>query len=378
MRAQSLCFVAGLGVLLVAACANSGKNDGFLPPAGTGGASGPRGGGSGGATGSGGSGTGNGSPDASSTPGDGGGGAGPSTDPRVNVDLVWKSSGCGKDLPANQQPTTPGQRQGYTEYHVMQTGATLAATDPSKAVDRLFWIRVPANYDKNKAYRVVYIGQGCGGGNGRDNTWTLFDESRGGSEQAIYVAMALPPNNPNGACYDNEAGASSQEWEAFALFHAVVESKYCADNNRVYIAGYSSGGWVANMWGCYFAGIPDPPRKFAPNFRLRGQASVTGGLPAIPQCNGRVAGIWIHDAGDTANVIAGSYAARDRVLAANGCAGSPTAPWAPMSDVCVQYTACPKEFPVVFCTTNGQGHGDQPTRALPAFAKFFDMMGPMP
>ena len=255
---------------------------------------------------------------------------------------------------------------------------SLAATDPSKAVDRLFWIRVPANYDKNKAYRVVYIGQGCGGGNGRDNTWTLFDESRGGSEQAIYVAMALPPNNPNGACYDNEAGLSSQEWEAFELFHKTVESKYCADNNRVYIAGYSSGGWVANMWGCYFAGIPDPPRKFAPGFRLRGQAAVTGGLPAIPPCNGPVAAIWIHDAGDTANVIAGNYAARDRVLAANGCAGSPTAPWAPMSDVCVQYTACPKQYPVVFCTTNGQGHGDQPTRALPAFDKFFDMMDPMP
>jgi hypothetical protein len=45
-----------------------------------------------------------------------------------------------------------------------------------------------------------------------------------------------------------------------------------------------------------------------------------------------------------------------------------------MADVCVQYTDCPKEYPVVFCTTNGQGHNDQSNRAIPGFKDFFDMM----
>jgi poly(3-hydroxybutyrate) depolymerase len=183
---------------------------------------------------------------------------------------------------------------------------------------------------------------------------------------------------PNGACYDNRAGLASQEWEDFQMMHDVVQAAYCADNNRIEMAGYSSGGWVANMWGCYFGGIPTPPRKFAPNYALRARASVTGGLPAVPPCSGPVAGIWIHDAGDTENVIKGSYDARDLTLKMNNCANSKTMPWPGMPDVCVQYVDCPKEYPVVFCTTNGQGHSDQPSRAIPGFKKFYDMLKPTP
>jgi hypothetical protein len=293
---------------------------------------------------------------------------------------VWKSSGCGKALPPTQVPTTPGQRTGYTEFHVQQTGATLAATDLSKAVSRQFFVRVPADYDVNKAYRVVYITQGCGTLNaGRDATYPLFSESLGGTEQAVYVAVSLPPNMPNNTCYDNRAGMSSQEWEAFDLFHNFVESRYCVDNNRIYTAGYSSGGWISNMWGCYLAGIPTPPRKFLPKWALRGRASVTGGIvDGNPPCNGPVAGIWIHDAGDMENVIAGSITALNSALKMNKCEGSPTVPWTglPAGVGCKQYTACPKEYPIVFCTTTGLGHQDQQNSAVPGFKKFFDLMNP--
>ena len=51
----------------------------------------------------------------------GGAGSGDSKD----LDKPWPSSGCGKPLPANQVPTVPGSRTGYTEYTVMETGATL-------------------------------------------------------------------------------------------------------------------------------------------------------------------------------------------------------------------------------------------------------------
>src|SRR4029079_8900039 len=111
-------------------------------------------------------------------------------------------------------------------------------------------------------------------------------------------------------------------WEAFDLVHSYVQSHFCVDNNRVFAAGYSTGDALANMWGCYFGGIPDPPRKFAPKFRLRGHAGVAGTLPAtLPICNGPVAGLWIHDTGDTAAPIQGDLNARDRVLMTNGCAG---------------------------------------------------------
>lgn len=291
---------------------------------------------------------------------------------------VLKSSGCGKPLPANQVKTIPGSRTGYTEYHVKQTGDSLNGIHQEKAVDRQFFVRVPVDYDPNKAYRVVYIYQGCSANANEGNTATypLFNEAQGGTEQAIYVAVSLPPNHPNNNCYDNRAGVDSQEWEAFQMFHDKVESTYCVDNNRIFQSGYSSGGWVANMFSCYFGGIPSPARKFLGKYALRGRAATSGGLipDNMPDCNGPVSALYLHDAGDTTNLIAGSKLGLDNTLMQNKCTGSQTSPWPGMSDVCVQYTDCPKEYPVVFCTTNGQGHNDQSNRAIPGFKKFFDMM----
>ena len=94
-----------------------------------------------------------------------------------------------------------------------------------------------------------------------------------------------------------------------------------------------------------------------------------------------MAAIWIHDAGDSGNPISGNQSALARVLKMNGCVGSPTAPWHPEIDslkgVCVQYTACPPDYPVVFCTTNGLGHADDHERAIPAFNLFFNQLNPL-
>jgi poly(3-hydroxybutyrate) depolymerase len=312
----------------------------------------------------------------------------------TGINAVLPSSGCGKEVPANQVATKPNTPKGYTHYTVMGTGETLAANIPQKAGPRTFWVRVPADYDVNRPYRVVYIGQGCGGYESANlSTLQLFKESLGGTEQAIYVALDIPKDMANMDCYDNRDGPTSQEWEAFQLFHDVVESKYCVDNNRIYVAGYSTGGWLANMWGCYFAGdgmnpagTPGTPRKFAPKYHIRAQAAVTGGEPANqPPCNGPVAAIWIHDAGDAPNPISGSMSALARVGAMNGCdtkydSTTNKRVWhpeyTPLGDVCKTFTGCNENYPVVFCTTNGRGHDSQSERAIPAFRTFFDQLEP--
>lgn len=337
-------------------------------------------------------------------PNGGSGGSGTAQD----IDKPWKSSGCGKMLPEGTQSTIPGSRTGYSRFTVTQTGATLGADQPTKAGEREFYVRVPADYDNQKPYRVVYIGQGCGAQNaGKTNTYPLFNEAQGGTEQAVYIGLSVPDNDANPGCYDNNSGAESQEWEAFELIHTFVEGNYCVDNNRVYVAGYSTGGWLSNMWGCYFAGTPSPPldqpdvtaglneRKFSPKWGIRGHANVTGSLPPNqPQpCNGPAAGFWIHDAGDKSNLLATNVEALELSLKTNGCKGSyedgPKKPWQPAEDIpgleggiCQEYTDCPadiaRKYPLVFCTTNGLGHGDQSSSAIPAFTKFFDLMNPTP
>jgi poly(3-hydroxybutyrate) depolymerase len=318
----------------------------------------------------------------------------------------WPSSGCGKEKPADQVETIPGTRTGYTEYHVTQTGATLGTVDPSKAGERQFFVRVPFDYDQSRPYRIVYVGQGCGAQHaGKTNTYPLFNETQGGSEQAIYVGVSVPDNAANPGCYDNNSGPQSQEWEAFDLMHTLIESKFCVDNNRIYVAGYSTGGWLSNMWGCYFGGTPSPPldapdvaaglteRKFSPKWAVRGHANVTGSKPdnqPVP-CNGPSAGFWLHDALDGSNLIATNIAALNLSLQTNGCTGNykdgPKQPWAPaekimglQGGICQEYTGCPaetaKNYPLIFCTTSGLGHADQASSAIPAFTTFFDLMDP--
>lgn len=327
--------------------------------------------------------------------------------PAVGVNAVLPGAGCGKPLPADTPPTVPGTPRGYKQYTVIGTGVTLAGTLPDKAGPRTFWVRVPADYDPQRPYRVVYVGQDCGApGSANTATLPLYDESLGGTEQAIYVAMDLPTHGASQGCYDDRDGLASQEWEAFQLFHDFVDANFCVDNNRLFVAGFGSGGRLANMWGCYFAGEGTNPaggtgaRQFAARFHIRGQAAVAGGEPAEqPACNGPVAAIWIHDTNDQVNILSGNLDALARVGRMNGCNTTydrttsvtttsttllnPTLtnqePWHPELELlqgCFRFKGCPEGYPVVFCTTEALGHTDQRERAATAFKVFFDELAP--
>jgi poly(3-hydroxybutyrate) depolymerase len=202
---------------------------------------------------------------------------------------------------------------------------------------------------------------------------------------SIYVAMNMPPTGlpPIGKdCYDNTEGAKSLEWDFMGRVATEVQNKFCIDESRVYVSGYSSGAWVANMFGCYVAG-KDAARKFGPGISVRGQASVTGGpvLPEVP-CGGKVSAIWIHDSDDKENIIGGNQATSlPRVLKVNGCTGGtagPTEAWgtsaAQLKNFCKRYTACPAEYPVIFCATSGSGHSAQDNLAIPGFIEFENLM----
>src|SRR4029079_12851239 len=100
---------------------------------------------------------------------------------------------------------------------------TLAGPQPAKVGPRTFWVRVPADYDNTRPYRVVYNGEGCGSyGDAASSTFPLYKEAAGGNEQAIYVALDIPTDNANMNCYDTRDGPAWQEREAFELLHSGV------------------------------------------------------------------------------------------------------------------------------------------------------------
>jgi hypothetical protein len=297
------------------------------------------------------------------------------------------SAGCHKPV---SQPL--GQYQRF---------ALQVSCEAEDARDRLYYVRLPPGYDPNRAYRTVYLGPGCGPPqDSLPNTPKAYVMQTASDPDAILVAMEQGfynkaeynrsdcSDSPDAGssllchyCFDDGAGTTcpgSVEYGYFDLLHKQIESDYCVDTDRQFYAGYSSGGWMAHQLGCQFPDV------------LRAQASVTGGLPldirngTKPCVDHPIAAFLIHDAMDPSNPYSGSILALERLLALNKCAGGTTmatAPTAPYTITarpntatfnCVQYTGCPAEYPIVFCTSMGLAHDSQASAAVPGFWEFFD------
>jgi hypothetical protein len=295
------------------------------------------------------------------------------------------SAGCGK--PAIQ---ALGQ---YKEFSLT------VECEGNNARDRLYYVRLPPNYDPARSYRTVYLGPGCGPPQDLVGESKVYPMQTVSDPDAILVAMeqgfynkaeyssANCTTTAAGGdsttlchyCFDDGAATTTPESFEYAYFdrlHKQVENDFCVDKTRQFFAGYSSGGWLAHQLGCQFPDV------------LRAQASVTGGLPPVIRDGVKtcvdhpIAAFLIHDAQDTANVYAGSVAALERLLQLNKC-GAPMRS-APTEEYtiagvpnnadfnCLRYTGCPAEYPIVFCTSRGKAHGAQTTAAVPGFWQFFE------
>jgi hypothetical protein len=331
------------------------------------------------------------------------------------------SAGCGK------APPTPVGMVGTTQFGKFSllpvTGQSyISYSQPPTALNRLYYVRRPANYDPNRPYRVIYVGPGCGPAQDTiTNTKGLpIDGVTGAADNAIFVQMEqgsynpalynpanCRPGNTSGCnassayCFDDWAYVPANtipdsttsvavERAYFDALHKAIEADYCVDRTRQFFAGYSSGGWLAQQLGCWFPDV------------LRAQANVTGGLPPNIQTNTTgannycvdhpIAAFLIHDALDASNFFSGSVDAAARLFRLNRCTGTFVTPPRPDSTAqlpsglalysvtgapngtnfrCYQYTTCPATAPIVFCVSLDGMHNDQQNRADPAFWEFF-------
>jgi len=391
-----ICLALGLAQ---AGCGSSGGMNGFI-----------NGGNSGGVGGSGGSNT-----DASSN-----------KDTASGSDAVAASLGCGMAAPADPAPVADNHN--YQKFTISVTAATMSsyATSSATSFNRLYYVRLPDNYDPTKPYRVIYLGPGCGAA--QDITPTsrkgfpfdtdtiatdaksnaiLVQMEQGFYNPATYNSATCMPNGAGTAttacqyCFDDWADiyASSpipdapdkvaMEKAYFDALHKQIESKYCVDKNRQFFTGYSSGGWLAQQLGCWFPDV------------LRAQGNVTGGLPPVLKANVTgandycvqhpIAAFLLHNNPDISNSFQGSVDGAARLFALNGCTGTYAAPPKPTEAIpdgqeeytitgvpngnsfrCVRYTTCPASAPIVFCVSTDSQHTDtQAARAVPGFWEFF-------
>ncbi len=77
-------------------------------------------------------------------------------------DAVAASPGCGMAAPTD--PPQVADNHNYQKFTISVTAATMSsyATSAAASFDRIYYVRLPDNYDPSKPYRVIYLGPGCG------------------------------------------------------------------------------------------------------------------------------------------------------------------------------------------------------------------------
>ncbi|HTA19132.1 MAG TPA: hypothetical protein VK989_07550, partial [Polyangia bacterium] len=261
---------------------------------------------------------------------------------------------------------------------------------------RPYAVRLPKNYNPAQAYPVTFGGGGCGG------SASGFASGPGGgltidsTQSTIEVGLSYLAG-----CFDDggpqiDARSDTPEEPYFRAVLADVESKYCVDKGKVFVSGYSSGGWEAYTLGCAAGDL------------IRGIMADEGGLRVHrPTCKGPVAAYLVAGEDDTVNAIGplakldtgedsfGSAPGRDDLLMRNGCVSSNymftypdfdgSAPHTAFDTTkytaCVKYTGCPAAYPVVWCPLPGAGHNNSSIGNLnyspgPAWSIFMSLPTP--
>ncbi|HVX96635.1 MAG TPA: hypothetical protein VHK47_17090, partial [Polyangia bacterium] len=217
--------------------------------------------------------------------------------------------------------------------------------------DRTYCSTIPKGYDPSKPYPLVIYGPGCGGLNCESGPFT--------GRTDIFLVQAtkapkvyngdVPPVPPAAApgCFQTGviSTVDSPELNYFDQVVAEIESKYCIDKGKIYVAGTSSGGWFANYLGCARGNV------------IRGIAADSGGIPVDrPACTGGAAAMEFP--GDSAmkqdsmKREIGVALARDLFIKTNGCSTTPTKMKIGTAN-CDYYGGC--SSPVAYCDTGG-GH----------------------
>lgn len=235
----------------------------------------------------------------------------------------------------------PGQAlASYVKSTLMVTGVT------PKQAPRNYYVWLPEGYEPTRAYPLVFIGPGCGS----DGLHGIQLQTTTGKDA---IVVGLDPStdvDPGGRqCFDSQT-FPDPEVPYFDQTLAALEAKFCVDKSRIFIEGFSSGSWLANLIGCVDAGT------------VRAQGNASGCMQGVPAnaCTKPIAYFGVHNDPDPNNSYDCGTKNRDEKIKRNGCT-SQTMPFTPVglktppgaTIDCVQYVGCMPGYPVVFCTTKG-------------------------
>ena len=236
------------------------------------------------------------------------------------------------------------------------TAPTLASgthTITSSGQNRSYILRVPAGYDNNHPYRVIF-GFHWNGGTANDvdsggtdgYNWSYYGLRRLADAAGNGTIFVAPQGNGNG--WGNPGG---QDVTFVDDMLRQIEAGLCVDTAQIFSSGFSYGGAMSYALACA------RPTVF------RAVAVYSGAT--LSGCNGGtqpVAYMGLHGLRDNVLPIASGRALRDTFVRNNGC--TPQNPPEPangsLTHIITTYSGCRAGYPVVWAAFDGAGHDPGP------------------
>ena len=256
------------------------------------------------------------------------------------------STGCGKTstLTFTTVPGESGQNVGTGEggYVTIQSGGG----------NRGFALRLPANYDRNKPYWLIFGFHWNGG--------TSKDVDTGGSNGYAMAHFGLQKLSNNGAIFvapqglgNGWANSGGQDLKFVDDMVKLIEDNYCVDTTHILTNGFSYGGGMSYEIACARAMV------------FRGAAIYEGAqLSGCDGGNDPIALWQMVGLEDTVCPVSLATPIRDRFVKNNGCTAQnppqpPKAPpyLSPGGHICTDYAGCSSGHPLRWCV-HQSGHGN--------------------
>jgi len=240
------------------------------------------------------------------------------------------SIGCGKDL---------GDLKSGT-YKITSAG-----------LSREYIIDIPANYDKNKPYRLIF-GMHCMGSSDQgvvsENYYSLKPLAQKANIPCIFVAPQGYTDNSPWRVSDNK------DHTFFSDMLKLFKEKLCVDTARIFCCGFSYGAMVSYSISTEFQDQLRAVATYAPaNWNIWLPTNTHKPI-AYYQTTGTADNLcsWVNS---DARKEGGKYCVLQH-LEDNGCPAPSNIPLANSGKhVTTEFPGCPEEYPVIFASHNG-GH----------------------
>lgn len=255
--------------------------------------------------------------------------------PKIAVRVIPRAAGESDVLPRRAHPKPVSGSLRVTRESLVASGEARR------------WVLVsPAAPEPGRAYPVVLVLHGDGGGADSFHAGFPFEQASG-----VAALLAYPEGRASG--WDLETTRDNVDVRFMELLVDALATRFTVDRTRVFAAGYSRGGFFANVLACQRAGF------------LRALSSSAGGAPygqastfmnGFTKCPGQepTAAIALHGTADMGVGIDSGRFSAEYWAYVNGCKADEMEP----TDYpeCTAYRGCPKGKQVAWCEISGLGH----------------------